>query len=422
MSQADVTIIGAGLAGLTCARVLHSAGIHFHILEATDQIGGRVKTYHQKGFLLDHGFQVYLTAYDEPKRWIDVQSINLQKFLPGTLIRVGNSFHRLMDPFRAPFSALQTLLSPIGTVSDKIRIGRLKAKLQQLTEQQIFFNPSISTLQYLQNEGFSNTIIQTFFRPFFGGVFLENELKTNSQFFEYVFKMFSASDIGVPEMGMGSIVSKLAEPLPFEQIRLNSKVVDIDGTVIQLTNGEKWKSKAVVVATDILNAAILLKQDTKSVRTTSSTNLYFAAKEPPIEDPILMLNGTGSGVINNVAVMSQVSQHYANSGEALISVTVIGSKYTDKEVLKNQVRSELQEWFGKQVNVWRSLPILTIENAHPLQLPVKSPIKFMPQEIKDNVIVCGDFCNISTINGAMVSGRQAGELLLHRLGVQSNEN
>jgi protoporphyrinogen oxidase len=54
----DVSIIGAGLAGLCCARTLHQAGIPFIILEASDGVGGRVRTDRVEGFLLDRGFQV----------------------------------------------------------------------------------------------------------------------------------------------------------------------------------------------------------------------------------------------------------------------------------------------------------------------------------------------------------------------------
>ncbi|MCX7835541.1 MAG: FAD-dependent oxidoreductase [bacterium] len=422
MAQADVTIVGGGLSGLTCARVLHQAGIHFHLLEASDQIGGRVKTHHLKGFLLDHGFQVYLSAYEEPKRWIDIQSLQLKSFLPGALIRRNGSFFRFIDPFRNPLSAFQTLLSPIGSIGDKVRISKLKSKLLETKNEDIFLKPSYSTIEYLKREGFSENIIEAFFRPFFGGVFLEKELRTNSQIFEYLFKLFSKSEVSVPEMGMGMIPIKLAECLPAELVRLNSKVVKLDGTSITLQNGETWNSKIVVIATDLKNAAMLLQQDSRHIATTESVHLYFAANEPPVLDPILILNGEGRGLVNNVAVMSQVSPNYAPSGEALISVTVIGHTKIDKEIIKQQVRQELQEWFGKQVNVWRSLAIFTIENAHPLQLPVLQPLKFTPQEPYQNVFICGDYCNISSINGAMTSGRQVGEMVLHRLGVQMPSN
>ncbi|MEL6926508.1 MAG: oleate hydratase, partial [Bacteroidota bacterium] len=56
-----IIIVGAGLAGLTAANYLQQKGHEVKILEASDRVGGRVKTDQHEGFLLDHGFQVFLT-------------------------------------------------------------------------------------------------------------------------------------------------------------------------------------------------------------------------------------------------------------------------------------------------------------------------------------------------------------------------
>ena len=124
--QADVLIVGAGLAGLCCARRLHEAGIPFMLFEGSDSVGGRVKTDVVNGFLLDRGFQIFLTAYPEARSVLDYQSLDFQPFLPGALVRCAGKFHAISDPFRRPAKALETMLSPIGSVSDKMRMGLLQ--------------------------------------------------------------------------------------------------------------------------------------------------------------------------------------------------------------------------------------------------------------------------------------------------------
>src|SRR5215203_264203 len=62
-------VIGGGMAGLTCAALLHEAGQAVLLLEAGDGVGGRVRTdRHPDGFLLDRGYQVILEAYPALRR------------------------------------------------------------------------------------------------------------------------------------------------------------------------------------------------------------------------------------------------------------------------------------------------------------------------------------------------------------------
>ena len=123
--MAPVVVIGGGLAGLTCARHLHAAGIPVQVLEASDEVGGRVRTDRVDGFLLDRGFQVLLTAYPEAQQELDYAALDLKPLLPGALIRVDGRFHRVVDPWRRPIEAALNALAPVGSLADKARVARL---------------------------------------------------------------------------------------------------------------------------------------------------------------------------------------------------------------------------------------------------------------------------------------------------------
>src|SRR5689334_9769282 len=118
----DVIIIGAGLAGLTAAKLLKAAGKSVKILEASDRPGGRVRTEEVDGFLLDRGFQVLLTAYPETKRFLDYDALELQNFDPGALILNETGTTKIGDPLRQPGALISTLASSAGTLADKFRM------------------------------------------------------------------------------------------------------------------------------------------------------------------------------------------------------------------------------------------------------------------------------------------------------------
>ena len=194
VTDPEVLIVGGGLAGLCCGIELQKSHIPFKILEADDQIGGRVQTDVVDGFLLDRGFQVLLSAYPECRRMLDYEALKLRRFYPGALIWFKGEFHRITDPWRQPFSALKTVFSPIGTLNKKIRISRLRRKTTSGTLDSLFEHPETSTLLAIKEMGFSDGMINRFFKPFFGGIFLDRSLETSSRMLEFTFRMFSTGD------------------------------------------------------------------------------------------------------------------------------------------------------------------------------------------------------------------------------------
>ena len=190
----DVVVIGAGLAGLTCALRLCEAGRTVRVIEAGDAVGGRVRTDRQDGFLLDRGFQVFLTSYPEAHRWLDYQALGLSSFRAGALVRYGGRFHRFVDPWRSPRDLLAVTLSPVASWMDKLKVARLRHQVCRGSLEALYQRPEQTTAQALRDAGFSDRIVERFFRPFLGGVFLDRELSTSSRMFEFVFRMFSLGE------------------------------------------------------------------------------------------------------------------------------------------------------------------------------------------------------------------------------------
>jgi phytoene dehydrogenase-like protein len=406
----DVLIIGAGLAGLSCARHLADSGIPFQIIEASDGIGGRVRTDEHQGFLLDRGFQVLLTAYPEAQRTLDYHALDLKKFTPGAFSWFAGRMNQLADPWRTPGGWGIALKSDFGTFWDKLRISRLRSRLRRSSIEQLFQRPESSTREILTSLGFSDQFIHRFFRPFFGGLLLDGELRSSSRMFEFVFKMLSEGDTTVPVRGMGAIPAQIASHLPDDSIRMNTRVESLHENELTLAGGEALTARAIVVATDGPSAAHLVGEAEPASR--SVTCFYYSADEPPVPHPTIVLNGDGAGPVNNFAVMSQVAPSYAPAGKSLIAVSVLGMQQLTDQQLGGFIIAQMKNWFGPVARSWSYLRSYRIPHAQPQQFPGALEPAQRPVRIRPGVYLCGDHRDNASIHGAMVSGRRAAEAVL----------
>ncbi|MBF2055601.1 MAG: FAD-dependent oxidoreductase [Candidatus Sericytochromatia bacterium] len=409
----DVIIIGGGLTGLTCARTCKEAGLDFLLLEAGAQLGGRVGSEHVNGFVLDKGFQIFLSAYPEARRWLDYDALDLKAFYPGALIQTRQGPVLLGDPLREPADALATTLARIGSLEDKLRVLKLREGLKRLPLEALTRYADRSTALELRQLGFSEGFIQRFFQPFLAGVFLEPELQTRADFFYFVMKMFSLGQATVPAAGMQAIPEQLARWIPAEHLRLKMPVAYADAGRVVLQNGENLPARAVVVATDYSTAARLLKLPPR--RWNASRTLYFAAESSPLERPILMLNGQGTRPVNNLSVMSLVSADYAPAGQHLIALSLLGASAAIPlpEILP-AVHRQLKGWFGDLAAGWELLKDLQIPQSLPLQSPLGGSMSGT-RRLAPGLYLGGDHSENASINGAMRAGRLLAEQILQDL-------
>ncbi len=406
MLQYDVTIIGAGVAGLSAAIHLQNEGLSVKILEAADAVGGRMRTDKVDGFLLDRGFQVMLTAYPELMKMLDYDSLGLKHFFPGALIRYNDKTHVLADPFRKPTVALGSLFAPIANIGDIIKVWAIRNRTRRFSIEQIFQQKEQATLDYLREWNFSEKMIHSFFKPFFGGIFLEENLQTSSRMFNFVFKMFAKGYAALPAEGIEAIPKQLAERLEKDSLSLNTKVVSVKPNEVTLENGEKINTRAILIATQAENVMQMIDYQPTTIKTNSVKCLYFSTDRPPFTRPFIMLNGENTGYINNICVPSVINPSYAPAGRHLISVSIIkDTSHLEEEELLLEVKRELRQWFKKEIRFWDFLKMYDIEQAlpqkHQIELLNKNDIK----PIQKGIYIAGDHLQHASIQGAMESAR-----------------
>jgi len=408
--RAEVVVIGAGLAGLAAARVLHDAGRQVTVLEASDGVGGRVRSDVLDGFVLDRGFQVVLTSYPELHRQLDVPALRLERFDPGALLWRGGKGHVVGDPFRQPTTLASTALAPLGTPLDKARVLRLRRRIKRGHASLLLAGDDVSTAEMLRREGFSPAMVERFWRPLYAGIQLDPDLGTSRRMFDIIFRSLTDGDAAVPALGMQAIPDQMVARLRPGTVQLNRAVTALHGTTVH-TEAGIIDADAVIVATEGPAASTLLGLN--PVASKSVSCVYFAAPHAPTAHRLVVLDGTGVGPVLNVAVMSNVSRHYAPEGQHLIACAIPGHIDGDLEA---DTRRQLRGWWGEQVDAWRHLRTYRIEHGQPDQSPPFSPKK--PVTLGEGRFVCGDHRDTGSSQGALYSGRRCGEAVVHTLSLR----
>ena len=406
-----IVIIGAGIAGLTCAKYLKDAGIEATILEASDAVGGRVRTDIVDGFKLDRGFQVLLTSYPEARKLLIYKDLRFNIMPSGARIRRGNDFSVMPNPLKNIETAPQALFAPVGNFWDKLKVLQLNLSVRNaLPPDASQPQKAQTTLDFLRKFGYSEVIIERFFRPFFRGVFLEKSLKTDVTFFKFLFRQFAQGDVVVPENGMQAIPEQIAAHLNPKQIRLNTPVERLEGKTVFLKNGETIVADKIVIATDAPVAAKLLN-DTYVTPFNSTDCVYFSTDRPLsiLGKPYLIINANTDELIDHLVVLSDIAPSYAPVGKTLISVSVVGKNDLSETDLNQKIEGELTRWFGEN-HAWQHLKTYRIPNALPQYFADSKTYNAL--KINDFTFRCGDYTAYPSLNAAMKTGREVAELLI----------
>jgi phytoene dehydrogenase-like protein len=407
----DVVVVGAGVAGLVCAQDLTRAGVPCRILEASDGIGGRVRTDRMDGYQLDRGFQILLTAYPQVGARLDLDALDLRRFDPGAVIH-RHGFHRVADPLRRPGHLPATLAAPIGSLADKVRLARLVLDVRTHPVRELLRRPDRTTADRLAAAGFSDRMLDSFWRPLFSGIQLDPDLQVSARRFEVILRMLAVGATGVPAAGMGAIPAQVAAGLPAGTIELGAEVVTVEGSGVQLGDGRRLDARAVVVATDGPTAHGLLGHRVADPGSRAAACCWFAVSRPPFAGPVLLLDGSGRGPAVNVVVLSEVAPGYAPRGRSLVAAAVPGPAALAPD-LTGRVRAQLAGWFDTTSTEWEHLRTDVIPHGQPAQSPPLHPRQRVA--LGEGVFVCGDHRDTASIQGAAFSGERTATAVLRHL-------
>jgi len=417
-SRPRVAVIGAGVSGLNCAKKLQK-DCDVVVLEASHGVGGRVRSDREGGYVFDRGFAVFLEAYEEAQEALDYAALKLKPFQPCAIVCEGGKREFVGDPLRRPQDLLPSLRAPVGSLADKLRAGVLRISCLALSAEQIragaWTQSSISARDFLATTfGVGPKLLNSFFEPFFRGVFLSKLDEQDPRVWLLAFRALSVGSTSLPENGIGAVAEQLAVGV---DVRLNSRVDAVrDGSID--VDGITQAFDRVVVAVDGPAAAKLLP-DLTLPPARASTCVYFSLTEEdlPTQLPIILLVPSG-GPLNNVCFPSNVQASYAPPGRALCSATIVDSLTEVGDDVAGGARAHLASLFPESdVASWTFERTYRVPYAQPRQRLDKADLEGSPT-YSESIYVCGDHLTDPSLNGALASGRRAADACLKSLRVR----
>lgn len=413
-----VVIVGGGIAGLSAARVLHEAGRNILVIESGDQIGGKVRSDTVDGFTLDRGYQVHFSSYPNLTLVAPPEQLEIGAYHPGALMRDTKGTHVLEAP-KSLRALVRMAFEPSVPFGDKLRVGMWTARTLAWDETTIRTLPDYSTERQLREVGFSGGFLNGFLRPFLGGIFLDRSLSFSRRQFAFVWRCLASGAIGLPRGGMGAIPALIASTLPPSAIRLNTRVASLvpsssGGQVeVRLVSHEVIEASAVILAADARESGRILGQNFPG-EYNGMVQVWLECAERPLPEPMLLLNGTGKGIVNSISPSSMAQPAYAPPGRGLLGATVVGNRDEADEDLIAQVITEV-EALAPEAGVKRVLACQRIPESHLKDPPGFSRDRPGVETSFPGVFLAGEITTNTSLDGAAASGMRAARKVLDGL-------
>ncbi|GGT01739.1 NAD(P)/FAD-dependent oxidoreductase [Streptomyces cinerochromogenes] len=430
--QVDVVIVGAGIAGLSAAHRLTSAGITTAVLEAAPYVGGRMSTEKVDGFRLDRIGQLLSTSYPELRLSPGLDALTLRRFAPGVLLhrdgrtqRAGapaaggsargarGALHVVRALAGAPRSTAATPAAPVGGAVDQARLGAALGRIAATPVERVLARPEMPAAQALARRGVPPRTVDGFLRPLLAALLCDPGLTTSSRCADLALHAFASGRLCVPEGGAETLPVLLARALPPGTVHTGVRVTSVSTTSVATAEHGEIRCRAVLLATDARAAAELLPglrvPDFHPVtvvhHTTDDPAAVFATGSS------LLLDADRGGPVAHTAVLSNVDPSRAPAGRVLISSTVLG---TPPEGVDTAVRIHLSRLYGTSTRRWETLAVHHTPEAVPAMRPphdLRRPVRLLA-----GLYVCGDHRDTSTVQGALHSAHRAASAILADLG------
>lgn len=409
-----MAVIGAGIAGLTCARALEKSGFSVRVLERSARVGGRVGTDVVDGYRCDRGFQWLNAGHPDIRAAVDVAALNPRPIERGMVLAHPEGY-RILQGSQA--SLIATIRAGLGQPQDIARLIRWSEPLRRGRDR-LLTGADMTVAESLERNGISARLQEEVVRPLFRLVFGDEDLRTSYQFAMLTMLSVIEGLPALPALGMQALPNQLSLGLE----RSVEHGVDVLGLkrsagegVKVFTDAGEVHARAAVVATDPLTASGLLGIGNPAMRGLATW--WFAMESPPTTLKTVFVNplGRAVGPLSHAVVVSNVAPRYAPPGHALVAACSVAPSGGDAGTeLEEDVRAQLAQIFRTSTQGWQ----VAARHVHSAAWPAARPpfIQGRDVDLGDGLFVAGDHREMPGVPGAVRSGRRAAEAVLEELG------
>lgn len=409
MEKTEVVIIGSGLSGLSCAAHLAKAGVKFVLLERGEELGGRSRTEVVEGFRLNVGFQPLFSSSDL-SGVVEKTALDLRPFSKEIWIHHNERFIKVSKPWAGSLFGVGASFGELSTFADRRKLARLVREARDLEIVQLSSILETSTFYALHQYGFSTPMVENVWKPYFGTLFLDTSLETSSRLFWNYCRLLTQGDLCLPGGGTGTIAALLASKIPPDAIRLKASIKAVEGKRVTLDKGAKIEASLGVVIATGYGEALKLLEETPPTQVHNGYCLYYSLPDTEYSEPVMILDGEGTGLVSSIMFPSALSPDYAPEGKTLCAIIVPVSPGFSERGLEAGVKGLLIRWFGPEVRAWTHLRTYPLEHA----IPEHGSFRRGSQDHFHSlagIYMCGSHFGDPSVEGAISSGKNVAEAI-----------
>jgi phytoene dehydrogenase-like protein len=329
--------------------------------------------------------------------------------------------HTLSDPFRNPADALPSIITPVVSIQDKLLMWLLAAEMNRRPLTSLWDEPDQTILRFLTRRGFSDAAIEMFFRPFIGGITLDESLGTSAAIFKFIWSMLSKGIATLPAGGMQSIPDAMASALTDKSVDMH---LDTQVTAVTAINHlwnvqtvtDLFECDVVVLATDAWSLGGLL-QNFDPPKYRSQRTLWLTIDRVVDCGPSLILNPDRKSPFMTIAPMHAVDPDRAPQGKSLFAITVREDHFLDStDEIVQCFHQAMQR--NKVISPSDRIVCIadqTVQRAQFVQDPNHFRTRKQSPPLPNGLYVCGEHLQTSSINGALESGISVADEIVRTL-------